>query len=150
MNTLPQLADLDLPVAPAVWPLVLAITLLILALLLLWWFIWQRKHSTLPTPVTHSALAVIQQIRQQWQLGAIDPREAAYRLATALRLGLNLSRLQADAPPPRLPAAQWRAALQRLDALRYPTQSGGDIDDGLFDLITGLLTAATVNTDTPC
>ncbi|GBL46073.1 hypothetical protein SFMTTN_1885 [Sulfuriferula multivorans] len=73
----------------------------------------------------------LQQLRQACAAGHVSQHTAAYRLASELRLGLQLQQLNADLPPPALPVAEhpgWAEAIARLDTLRY--QAGAGLEEG--------------------
>lgn len=138
------MADIDLPPAPDWQPWLLTLIALIMlaasALLL-----WRRRRKAVPLPAVgdhcaeHSAIEVLRALRQRWRGGDIDTRETAYRIATVLRRGLMLRRLQPQAPPATVSAAEWQALLAHLAALRYRPQCNAAIDETLFARIEAIL-----------
>ncbi len=125
-GTLSRLADIELPAAPDWQPFIIAAAVIIAITLILTaaWLAWRsRKHSTgnrqTATPIA-TAQTRLEQIRMDWQAGKMDDREAAYRLATLLRLGLGLPQLTSECPA-HLAANQtaWRDMLHLFEQLRY-------------------------------
>lgn len=118
-NPLNRLADIDLPAPPDWQPLLTALgAAIVLAAALAWlaWRLW--RHPGAPPP--RQAAAQIDAVRRRWETGQIDDREASYRLASAIRLGLGMDQLDEHCPPAlAAQAAQWRTIMTRLTALRY-------------------------------
>lgn len=122
------LIDLIEPVRPVlvatgygVWWLALALATLVLLGL---WMRWRGR-------CVRARRKRLQQLRQACAAGRVSQHEAAYRLASELRQGLQLQQLNADQPPPALPVAEhpgWAESVTRLDMLRY--QAEASLDEG--------------------
>lgn len=123
-ESLSQLADVDLPLPPNWTPWVIAATVAALAVALLmgtWWQHNHKRHTKISGTVEHlSPEQELERLAAQWQVNALSPRELAYRLATLLRLGLQLPQLEA-APPAtiRSETHRWPGLIEDLAALRY-------------------------------
>ena len=118
-----QLADVELPPAPDWQPLTIAAAVVIAAILLAAIVIRlrsRRKNSNNASDTRREALHQLQLLQQQWQQNEVDDRDTAYRLATLLRLGLELNQLT-DTPPPALAnkQQQWQERVRLLTRLRY-------------------------------
>ena len=103
------------------WWLVLALAALVLLGL---WMRWRGR-------CVRACRKRLQQLRQACATGRVSQHAAAYRLASELRLGLQLQQLNADQPPPALLVAEhpgWADAIARLDTWRY--QAGASLDEG--------------------
>ncbi len=111
---LQRLADIA-PPPPLHWQALDAFALLALALGLPLAFVLYRRLRARPAGPRRQALRRLRRLEADWRGGRCDDRQAAYRLATLLRLGLGLSSLD-EAP---LPAREWRPFLDLLEALRY-------------------------------
>ena len=122
------LIDIIEPVRPmlvaasySAWWLVLALAVLVLLGL---WMRWRGRCA-------RACRKRLQQLRQACAAGRVSQHAAAYRLASELRLGLQLQQLNADQPPSVLPVAEhpgWADAIARLDTLRY--QAGASLEEG--------------------
>lgn len=132
-----QLADIQLPPEPTLWPWYLggaiALTLLITAA----WLTLRRTRSNGRTTHQRSSQEALQRLEQlhgEWRQQQIDDQRAAFRLANLLRLGLNLPQLTAETPPQLSPdAALWRQTIEHLQQLRYRNQSPIKLDHSVFD-----------------
>jgi hypothetical protein len=118
-----QLADVELPAAPEWQPLIIAMGVVIVAIVLAVVVIRLRsrgKGSNKVCDAGRDALYQLQLLRQEWQQNEVDDHDAAYRLATLLRLGLGLNQLT-DAPPSSLQSEQpqWDEMMRLLTQLRY-------------------------------
>ncbi|MFZ5593640.1 MAG: DUF4381 family protein [Pseudomonadota bacterium] len=137
-ETLSRLADIELPAAPDWQPLVIAAAIITLIVILiaarLVWRSRKRGGGDRQT-VTHLVMAQarLEQTHRDWQTGKIDDREAAYRLATLLRLGLGLSQLPHERPA-HIPVAssEWREITQLLERLRYQQTSQERLSPEIF------------------
>lgn len=86
------------------------------------WIYWRGRSARIFRKRLH-------QLELAYVAGSMNPREAAYRLAYELQHGLRLQQLDADKPPPVLPAAEladWAETITYLDTLRY--QAGTRLD----------------------
>lgn len=136
-----NLADIELPSAPAddaslaLW-LVLVVVILVGVITYIAW----RKRGAMPnsvTPGVQAALAQLEQIQKQWQLGQLDERQAAYRLATLLRLALGLPQLDSVCPPcVQQHRAQWPNTIALLTTLRYRrVETQNQLNTATFDVV---------------
>ena len=142
---LSQLADILPPPAPGgpdwlLLGMIGGICVLIVAALL--WFI--RKHysprSNSPAREARRRLAAL---RSAWQSHALSDREAAYRLATLLRLGLAVPQLTAHARPSTVAdETPWRETLEQLQALRYRNEATTGLSEQCFERAERWLAAA--------
>jgi hypothetical protein len=142
---LSQLADILPPPAPdgPDWILVIVAGIIcVLAAAILVWF-WKKHHSqrlTLPAREARRRLAAL---RSAWQSHTISDREAAYRLATLLRIGLALPQLNTqDRPSTVEDDTSWRETLEQLHALRYRDQAGLSMSSQCFERAAHWLVAA--------
>lgn len=138
-ETLSRLADIELPAAPDWQPLVIAAAAIItlMVILIAARLVWRSRKRRggdrqTATPLV-MAQARLEQTRRDWQAGAIDDREAAYRLATLLRLGFGLPQLLHERPahPPVAPS-EWREITQLLERLRYQQTSQEHLSPEMF------------------
>lgn len=141
---LKQLADILPPPAPGPgWILpVIAVAVTLAAALILVWFVKRRRslHAALPASEARQRLTAL---RSAWQDRRISDREAAYRLATLLRLGLGLPQLAPQRRPPAVDdAASWYETLTQLHALRYRDQAPTTLSPQCFDYAEHWLTVA--------
>lgn len=132
-----QLADIQLPSEPTLWPWYLGgaivFTLLITAVRLT----LRRTRSGWRDIHQHSsqeALHRLEQLQDEWQQQQIDDQRTAFRLANLLRLGLGLPQLTTEAPPQfTSDAALWRQTIEQLQQLRYRHQTSTKLDHSVFD-----------------
>ena len=137
-DALTRLADIIPPAPPAPlvwWPWLIAALIVATAALLVWW--WRaRRRAVAASPIDRrvDALAALNNVHAEWRAKRIDDRDAAYRLATVLRLGLGLAQLS-DEPPPVAAneAPLWRDSLAQLNRQRYPAARGQALSPALFD-----------------
>jgi hypothetical protein len=142
---LSQLADILPPPAPGGpdWMLLVLVGIVcVLAAAVIVWF-WKKHHSRriiLPAREARQRLAAL---RSAWQSHTLSDREAAYRLATLLRLGLALPQLNMqDRPNMVEDDASWRETLELLHALRYRDQAGLSLSSQCFERAARWLAAA--------
>lgn len=111
-----RLADIETvaPAETAVWPWVLAAAVLAFAALV--YALRRRRAANTPR---HTALRQIAAAERAWREGELDAKTAAYRLTTALRLGLALPQLAPEHPPGGADPRAWREWLDTLAAARY-------------------------------
>lgn len=108
-----------------------------------WW--WRRRRRGRPAAIAapRAALERLRALRSAWEAREIGDREAAYRLAALLRLGLGQSQLSATPPAPAAAdAALWREALRQLDRQRYAAAAVQPLPAALFDRAAQWLAAA--------
>ena len=114
---LSQLADILPPPAPGGpdWMLIIFVGIIcILAAAVLVWF-WKKHHSQRINLPAREARRRLVTLRSAWQSHTISDREAAYRLATLLRLGLALPQLNTqDRPSMVEDDTSWRETLEQL------------------------------------
>jgi hypothetical protein len=140
---LSQLADILPPPAPGGWiwlPAVVAAIVMLAAVALLWFVKKHRaRRGDIPAREARQRLAAL---RAAWQARTLSDREAAYRLATLLRLGLSLPQLAPQSRPPAVDdATAWRDTLGELHTLRYRGQ-GISLSPQCFDRAEHWLAAA--------
>jgi hypothetical protein len=142
---LSQLADILPPPAPVGpdWLLLGTIggicALMVAALL---WFIKKHYSPRSNSPAREARLRLAT-LRSTWQSHSITDREAAYRLATLLRLGLAVPQLSMQQHPRVVENdAAWRETLEQLHALRYRDQPGLSLSSQCFDHAEHWLAAA--------
>ena len=140
---LKQLADVLPPPPPSsAWILwvVAGVTALVAATVLLWVMSKRRsRQGDIPAREAQRRLAAL---RSAWQSQVISDREAAYRLATLLRLGLGLSQLAPQLKPTAVEDdTAWYDTLGELQALRYRDRSN-PLSPRCFDRAEQWLAAA--------
>jgi len=142
---LSQLADILPPPSPGGpdWLLLMVlggVCVVIVAAVL--WFI--KKHSSLRSnSPAREARRRLGTLRTAWQSHTLTDREAAYRLATLLRLGLAVPQLDAQQPPSVVEDDNtWRETLQQLNVLRYRDQPRLSLSSHCFDRAEHWLTTA--------
>ncbi len=134
---LDRLADIELPPPPDWQPLMitLALSVVVVAAIGGWFF---RRNSAVQPHHRPSSVALqrLQTLHKEWQCGAINDRDAAYQLATLLRLGLGLIQLRTT-PPQQLDIEQraWQETLNHLNQLRYSTHSTDPLSSQRFELV---------------
>ncbi|NOY72746.1 MAG: hypothetical protein GXP14_10270 [Gammaproteobacteria bacterium] len=112
-----MLADIELPNEPNWYSEITFVVIasgLLLALIV--WQIIKRKLSQ----QTRLAEQALDDVIDQHQSTSINQREAAFRIATVLRLSLNLSQLTLQAPDAlQHEQTLWHKTIQQLEQLRY-------------------------------
>ena len=115
------MVDIALPAPPDWGPLVAAATTLVLtAAAGIEWWLRRRRRATACRDA--GALARLDRLQQAWAQRSLDEREAAYRLAALLRIGLGLRQLRGDTPPRGVADAdthEWSSVVALLQRLRY-------------------------------
>ncbi|MDX1251477.1 MAG: DUF4381 family protein [Gammaproteobacteria bacterium] len=147
-ETLNRLADIELPAAPDWQPLVIAVAVIatLTVILIAARLVWRARRRRADDRQTATPLAMAQtrleQTRRDWQVGEIDDREAAYQLATLLRLGLGLPQLPHEYPA-HIPVApsEWQEITQLLERLRYQQTSQERLSPEMFQLLGRWLAA---------
>ncbi len=137
-DALTKLADIIPPAPPAPlawWPwLIAAFFIAALAVFAWWWRSRRRAVAASPLDRRVEALAALNNLHEEWTAKRIDDRDAAYRLATVLRLGLGLAQLSDEPPPVAVNEAPlWRDALAQLNRQRYPAARGQALPPALFE-----------------
>lgn len=132
-----QLADIQLPQEPQLWPWYLGGALLFALILAAVQMVWRRRrvvadHNYRPSP--REALRQLEQLQHEWQQQQIDDQRTAFRLATILRLGLHLPQLTLEAPSQlRAETSRWRQIIAQLQQLRYHRHPETKLDQSIFD-----------------
>ncbi len=136
-----RMADIEVPPPPDWAPvllygmLIILLLVLAIAIALAWW--WRKTARAQQRPVTQQELSAqhkLEMLQAQWQSGSLPDREAAYRLATILRLGLGLSQLTANCPKHLCHNKKaWLSAIAFLDNIRYQKQTTAPITLELFE-----------------
>lgn len=131
---LQQLADVLPPPAPGWgWAISAAIVAILLTIAASWWWMRRRRRPDRDIPARAARLR-LRALRIAWQSRAVDDREAAYRLATLLRLGLGLPQLTSPLRPAAITDARdWDRVLGELDRLRYRDDAGSALSPDCFD-----------------
>ena len=140
-----QMADIIVP-APANTTLhdTGILVLIVVLLSLTAWLIRRRSRrpSAQAATTADDAMQQFELLQQDWHERRIDSREAAFRLATVLRLGLNLAQLPLRPPTPAIDKPQWHRTIETLNALRYPPTLTQTLTDDLFSNIRQILLQA--------
>ena len=127
-----RLADIAPPPPPDWRPLWWGAAALLLLLAL--GFLFMRRPGR-PDP-RRLALRRLDCLERDWRKGHCPDRQAAYRLAALLRLGLGLT----DLRHPPLPDDEWQAFIARLDAVRYRPAPTVRLEEAQFLLARRWLT----------
>jgi len=140
---LQQLADVLPPPAPdgywIAWFLVLVV---VTAAAGGWWRMRRRRTRDGLAPA-HEARRRLRALRDAWQSQSVADRDAAYRLANLLRLGLRLPQLTPERRPATVAdAGAWERTLTELHALRYRRAVGSALSARCFDLADEWLATA--------
>jgi hypothetical protein len=134
MDPLDRLADIEMLPPPSAPGGAGVVALAIIAVAALIWYL-RKARSKESAPVARAphqeALQRLDALRAEWLHGAIDDREAAYRLCTLLRIGLGLERLDPEQAPVGLEAETWRSWHLDMQRARYPA-SGHPLTEALF------------------
>ena len=142
---LSQLADILPPSVPSGsdWMLlIIAGFICLVVIVALLWFAKKRysRRSDLPA---REALRKLAALRAAWQARSISDREAAYRLAALLRLGLALPQLTPQLHSAAMDNEQsWHETLAQLNALRYRDHIQSTLSPQCFDRAERWLAAA--------
>ena len=139
-----QLADIELPPEPNWWPLIWIVLGFLLIQTLFTVIMFKKRRSAANKTLPDDAQQRLQQIQQQWQHDELNSRDAAYQLATALRLGLGLKQLK-QTPPEFLSdqKTQWQNVIKQLQQLRYENHCDASLDDDIFSAIQRWLKQST-------
>ncbi|MBL1260720.1 MAG: hypothetical protein COB33_009355 [Thiotrichaceae bacterium] len=121
-----RLADVQLPAEPVLWP-IFAFSGAVLVIIAFIALSYRRRQSIPPVQTNNNqqqALERLTIVENAWTNGDIDAREAAYRLSTLLRLGLNLPQLNHHCPAALADNNQaWQQTLALFNQLRYPSHT---------------------------
>lgn len=121
-DPLARLADIELPAPPHWQPWItgMAVAVTVIAVASgLGIYLWRRRREKAVSP-TQGALAQIDALLSDWRGGRLDDREASYRLAALLRLGLGLEQLDVHCPATLAgDKQQWGRTVAALQRLRY-------------------------------
>ncbi|MBI3773757.1 MAG: DUF4381 family protein [Gammaproteobacteria bacterium] len=132
-----QLADIQLPSEPILWPWYLGGIIALTLLLTVARLSFRQRRANTQTIHQHSSQEALQRLKQlhdEWQAQQIDDQRAAFRLANLLRLGLNLPQLTAEVPPQLMFDAElWQKTIEQLQQLRYHNQPIIKLDHSVFD-----------------
>jgi len=138
---LQQLADVLPPPAPG-WGWLITTALVAAPAAALWWLMRIRRARH-PNAPAREARRRLNQLRIAWQSKAVDDREAAYRLAALLRLGLGIGQLTAQHRPAAVTDAKaWDRTIGELHALRYRHLSAPSLSAECFRHAEAWLAAA--------
>ncbi len=139
-NIGPQLADIEPPAEAEIWPWYIAL-LIIASLFIAAARLAQMKrhrHQNKP-PLTPAEMALerLAELEQQNN----DSRTTAFRLATILRLGMELQQLTEQPPTDLAPELheQWQRVIQQLSHLRYQSTPTNNPDSLPYQQIEALL-----------
>jgi len=131
---LDRLADVQLPAEPVLWPLFVFIgTALTITALIYLRYRRQPSPATEPNSNAQQALERLTIVESAWTNGDIDAREAAYRLSTLLRLGLNLPQLNHRRPPAVDNNQVWQQTLTLFNQLRYQPHTAQQLTNHTFE-----------------
>lgn len=148
---LQQLADIELPPPPNYdvlgWSAIVVVAILIAVAIA-----WQRRYEIIKMtrPPKSTALRKLREIEKAWRSRTLTDREAAFQLATVLRLGLGLAQLTSACPTLiQTHREHWAPTIALLEALRYPPQAHRTLTPQLFGLIGDWLASAARPEDMP-
>ncbi len=135
-----QLAAIELPPEPNWWPLIWIVSLFLIGQTVITLIMLKKRKSASNNNLHNEAQHRLKQIQQQWQNGELEPRDAAYQLATLLRLGMGLKQLE-PSPPDYLKdqAHDWQSIIEQLQQLRYQADSDATLNERLFATIQAWL-----------
>jgi hypothetical protein len=137
-----QLADVLPPPAPGLgeWLPIIFVAAIVTAAVLFWWL--RRQRSPRGNASAREARQRLGRLRVEWQARGVNDREAAYRLAALLRLGLRLPQLAPLLCPPMVKeGVAWEETLRELHALRY-RRGTPSLSPQCFDRVEQWLAAA--------
>lgn len=143
-----RLADIVPPTPPA-WDQYLpaVMTIAVLALLVgAWWMLRyarSRQRSLRLHTARHDARSKLAALEAEWRAGLLTDRAAAYRLATVLRLGLDLTQLTPGTHHPAVnDHATWSETVNLLQQLRYHPRPQHRLTPAIFAHAADWLSAA--------
>lgn len=136
-DALQRLADIIPPAAPDLriwWFSAGAFFFAVVAALSARWWMKRRRPAVHVVSSRQAARSQLQTLRAEWDARQVTDRDAAYRLAAILRLGLKLPQLP-EAPPPSVQddSAQWRETVAQLHRQRYAASALQPLNAGVFD-----------------
>jgi len=142
-----QLADIELPDTPELWSWLSGIALVCLVFwLLVWWRTAMRKAA--PPEMSHDRDVVeaarlrFATLNARWQSSDIGDRDAAYELATLMRLAWNLPQLPSHCPRWIDRPDQWNELVDTLFQLRYQREPQQHLETRHFSWIASWLRCA--------
>lgn len=144
-----QLADVELPLPPDWTPWLAAGTAMLCIGAILFWLALRMvrtpQRGLRQQDIATSPEQELERLLSQWHGNQLSAREMAYRVATLLRLGLELPQL--DAQPPACIVSyreRWPELIRSLAAMRYqPTPPGSLHSDMVVVVRTWLQEART-------
>ena len=102
----------------------------------------QHPHAHITSPAAE-AQAKLTELAAQWRQGNVTDREAAYRLSTALRLGLGLDQLAPHIEHPAMSNHKmWIDTLALLQQLRYQNHASKSLTPTIFNNAASWLATA--------
>ncbi len=132
---LDRLADVQFPTEPTLWPVFAFIGALLIIILI--YRGYRRRQSPPPIQANNNAQQALERltiVENAWTNDHIDARQAAYRLSTLLRLGLNLPQLNHHCPVVLADSHQaWQQVLTLFDQLRYQPHTASPLTRNTFD-----------------
>jgi len=155
-DLLNKMADIELPAPPDWQPFIIVaagvMLLIVLAVVLIARRIYKNnKTGTAESGIGRLGKKVLDEIEDQWSAGRIDDREASYRLATLLRLGLGLPQLNLACPSGLIDDTHtWEQTIQLFHQLRYRKITASRLSTDDFRNVRIWLTLTANNNQQPC
>ncbi len=144
-DPLAKLADIELPAPPHWQPLLIGIAAALTAIILaagLGLHLWRRQRRDAASPARR-ALAQVDALLGKWRSGQLGDREASYRLAALLRMGLGLEQLDVHCPATlSRDRQQWGLTVAALQRLRYEATPAAKLREEEFARIRTWIAAA--------
>lgn len=145
-DPLARLADIELPAPPHWQPWItgMAAALTVIAVVSgLGAYLWRRQRAATVSP-QRQALSQLDALLNDWRSGRLDDREASYRLAALLRLGLGLDQLGVHCPAALADdKQQWGRTVTALQRLRYEKAPNTPLQEEEFAHVKAWIAAAT-------
>lgn len=144
-DPLARLADIELPAPPHWQPWITgmaAAVTVIAAVAGLGIYLWRRRGTTSISP-RQQTLTQIDGLLQAWRRAQLDDREASYRLAALLRLGLGLEQLDVHCPAALShDKQQWGRTVTALQRLRYEQTPAAPLQEEEFARVKAWIATA--------